>query len=71
MLASAGAAQSTSYQTIGGTTYGSDGTSYQRIWSATYGSDGATAQTIGRSTYINRPTGSRICQQIGSSVYCN
>jgi len=60
------------YNKIGNTTYSNSGNSYNQIGNTTYGSNGSSATSIGNSTYINRPDQSqRICQQIGSQVYCN
>lgn len=51
---------STTYQTYGNTTYGSDGSNYQTYGNTTYGSYGyggygssSTCTTYGNSTYCN------------------
>ena len=59
-------AQSTSYQTIGNTIYGSNGTSYQQIGNTTYGSNGTSYQRIGNTTYDNNGNS---YQRIGNTTY--
>jgi hypothetical protein len=59
-----------SYNRIGSTTYSNDGRNYNQIGNTTFGSDGTTANRIGNSTFINGPSGSRTCNTIGSTTFC-
>jgi len=56
------------YNSIGNSTYGSDGTSYNSIGNSTYGSDGSTSTTIGNTTF---GSGGTSCTTIGSTTFCN
>lgn len=68
----AAAHATTTYSTVGNTTYGSDGTTYSHVGNTTYGSDGSTANTVGNTTYINDADGSsHTCSLVGNTSYCN
>jgi len=57
---------------IGNTTYCSDGTTYSTIGNTTYGSDGTTYSSIGNTTYVNGPNGySGTASSIGNTTYYN
>ena len=58
----------TSYQTIYGTTYGSDGSTSRQTGNQVYNSDGSSIQRIGNQTYGSDGT---TCQHIGNQTYCN
>ena len=62
----------TSYQHVGNTTYGSNGTTSQQVGTTTYGSNGTTAQSVGNTTYINKPGApSRTCRTVGMFTHCD
>lgn len=82
LLASPAYAQT--YNTIGNTTYGSDGSTYQKIGNTIYGSggqtwtkvgntyhgsDGSTHTQIGNTTFSNTEHGSYTTHQIGNTYY--
>lgn len=55
--------ETTTYQTYGNITYGSNGSTYQTYGNTTYGSDGSTAQHYGNQTYVINPSGQLSNQQ--------
>tara|TARA_B110000211_G_scaffold107415_1_gene124616 strand:+ start:246 stop:854 length:609 start_codon:yes stop_codon:yes gene_type:complete len=74
---------STTYSTVGKTTFGSDGTSYRRVGKTLFGSDGTSYRTVGKTTYGSDGTSYRrvgkttfgsdgaSCNINGNTVFCN
>ena len=56
----------TSYNNIGGTTFGSDGSSSRQIGGTTFNSDGSSSRQIGGTTFTSDGSSSR---QIGNTLF--
>lgn len=53
VLAAAGAVAQTTCQTIGTSTFCSDGRTYNQVGNTTFGSDGSSANRIGNTVFVN------------------